>query len=88
MPKSLLYQESTQMNVPPGCALGERVEVPVSLRKDGRIYRFMLRDKIVPEDLHGIMVKASAFAIGQGEPYNGTSPPRSVKDFLIKDSVV
>lgn len=87
MPKSLLYQEPTNI-IPPGCALGERVEVPVSIRKNGRIYRFMLRDKIVPEDLLSIMMKASAFAISQGEPYAGTPPPRSVKDFLIKTDTV
>ena len=86
--KSLLYQDSTQMNVPPGCLLGERAEVPVSLRKNGRIYRFMMRDKIVTEDLLAIMVKAAAFAISQGEPYAGTPPPRSVKDFLIKTDTV
>jgi len=84
----LLYQDSDQNVIPPGCALGERVEVPISIRKDGRIYRFMLRDKIVPEDLLGIMVKAAAFAISQGEPYAGTPPPRSVKDFLIKQDVI
>lgn len=88
MPKSLLYQEATQMVVPPGCSLGERVEVPVTLRKNGRLYRFMLRDKIVPEDLLNIMVKAAAFAISQGEPYAGTPPPRAVKDFLIKTDTV
>ena len=88
MAKSLLYQDSTQMTVPPGCLLGERTEVPVSIRKNGRIYRFMMRDKIVTEDLLGIMVKAAAFAISQGEPYAGTPPPRSVKDFLIKTDTV
>lgn len=86
--KSLLYQDVTPLTVPPGCSLGERVEVPVSIRKNGRIYRFMLRDKIVPEDLLNIMVKAAAFAIQQGEPYAGTPPPRSVKDFLIKTDTV
>lgn len=86
--KSLLYQDVTQMNPPPGCGLGERVEVPVSLRKDGRVYRFVLRDKIVTEDLHAIMVKAATFAIAQGEPYAGTPPPRGVKDFLIKTDTV
>lgn len=86
--KSILYQEGTAMVLPPGCALGERVEVPVSIRKDGRIYRFLMRDKIVPEDLLMIMVKAAAFSISQGEPYSGTPPARSVKDFLIKTDTV
>ena len=88
MAKPLLFQDSSQAVIPPGCALVERVEVPVSLRKNGRVYRFMLRDKIVPEDLLSIMVKAAAFSISQGEPYAGTPPPRSVKDYLIKQDTV
>ena len=88
MAKSLLYQDVTELRIPPGCGLNERVEVPISLRKNGRIYHFMLRDKIVPEDLLSIMVKAAAFAISQGEPYAGTPPPRGVKDFLIKTDTV
>lgn len=88
MAKSLLFQDVTELRIPPGCGLNDRVEVPVSLRKNGRIYHFMLRDKIVPEDLLNIMVKAAAFSISQGEPYAGTPPPRSVKDFLIKDGVI
>lgn len=88
MAKSLLFQDVTELRIPPGCGLNERVEVPVSLRKNGRIYHFMMRDKIVPEDLLNIMVKAAAFAISQGEPYAGTPPPRSVKDFLIKTDTV
>lgn len=88
MAKSLLFQDVTEFRIPPGCGLGERVEVPISLRKNGRIYHFMLRDKIVPEDLLSIMVKAAAFAISQGEPYAGTPMPRSVKDYLIKLDVV
>lgn len=88
MAKSLLFQDVTELRIPPGCGLGERVEVPISLRKNGRIYHFMMRDKIVPEDLLSIMVKAAAFAISQGEPYAGTPPPRAVKDFLIKTDTV
>lgn len=87
MAKSLLYQPNSTMQVPPGCGLCDRIEVPVSLRKNGRIYRFVLRDKIVTEDILIIMIKAAAFAISQGEPYAGTPPSRSLKDFLIKDSV-
>lgn len=88
MAKSLLYSEDSTMNLPPGCAIGERVEVPVSLRKDGRVYRFVLRDKLVPEDLLLVMTKAAAFAISEGEPYVGTPPARSVRDFLLKQDVV
>ena len=76
------------MHVPPGCGQCDRVEIPVSLRKNGRIYRFVLRDKIVPEDLVVVMMKAAAFAISQGEAYAGTPPARQLRDFLIKQDTV
>lgn len=88
MVRSLLFQEGSTMQVPPGCGLCDRTEVPVSLRKNGRIYHFLMRDKIVAEDILLVMLKAAAFSISQGEPYAGTPPPRSVKDFLIKQDVV
>ncbi len=88
MAKSLLYQDNAPLQVPPGCSLCDRMEVPVSLRKDGRIYRFILRDKLVVEDLLLMMTKAAAFSIAQGEPFSGTAPSRSVKDFLIKQDTV
>lgn len=88
MARSLLYQDGATMHVPPGCTLCDRVEVPISLRKNGRIYRFVLRDKLVPEDIVLVMMKACAFAISQGEPYAGTPPPRALKDFLIKQDTV
>lgn len=87
--KSLLFQEGVTFPEPPGCsALPCRQEATVRLKKDGRIYQFVVRDKIVPEDASIMLVKAAAFAIRTGEAYNGTSPSRSLKDFLIKDSVV
>jgi hypothetical protein len=87
--KSLLFQGVTPYIEPPACAaIPCRTEVAVNLRKDGRIYQYVLRDKIVPEDPYLILVKASAFAIRTGEAYNGTPPERSVKDFLIKDRVI
>lgn len=88
MARSLLYQPNPTMQVPPGCTLCDRTEISVSLRKNGRIYRFVLRDKVVVEDIVLVMMKAAAFAISQGEPYAGTPPPRQLKDFLIKDSIV
>lgn len=88
MARSLLYQPGTTLHVPPGCGLCDRVEIPISLRKNGRIYRFVLRDKVVVEDIVLVMMKAAAFAISQGEPYAGTPPPRGLKDFLIKQDTV
>ncbi len=87
--KSLLFQGLTPFNEPPDCAaLPCRTEVPINIRKDGRIYSFVLRDKVVPEDAYLVLVKAAAFAIAENEVYNGKSPDRSVKDFLIKSTVV
>ena len=87
--KSLLFQDVTPFTEPDGCSsILCRTEVPITIRKDGRFYRFVLRDKVLPEDGYLMMVKAAAFAIANGEPYNGLPPDRSVKDFLIKDSVV
>jgi hypothetical protein len=88
MTRSLLFQDGSQLTVPPGCGLCDRVEVPVSLRKDGRIYRFVLRDKVVVEDLLLVAMKAAAFAISQGEAYAGTPPSRAIRDTLIKQDVV
>jgi hypothetical protein len=74
---------------PPECAATPcRTEVPISIFKDGRIYHFVLRDKVIPEDSYLVLVKASAFAIAQAQPFNGKSPDRAVKDFLIKSTVV
>ena len=87
--KSLLFQEDGPFEQPSECMLLPcREEVTINLRKDGRIYRMVLRDKIVPEDPYLVLVKAAAFSIQTGEVYNGTPPNRALKDFLIKDSVI
>lgn len=85
--KSLLFQEDPPFVEPETCAAG-RQEVEVSIRKEGRIYNYVLRDKIAPEDPYLMMVRAAAFSIQTGEAYNGTPPSRSVRDFLIKQSVI
>ena len=88
MAKSLLFQDVSPHTVPPGCTLCDRNEVPISLRKDGRIYRFILRDKLVVEDLLLVGMKAAAFAISEGEPFAGTPPARTLRDVLIKQDTV
>lgn len=86
--RSLLYQEgATPFLQPEGCGPG-RVEVPLTVRKDGRLYRYILRDKLMPEDPYLVLVKATAFAIQTGEPYSGTPPDRTLRDILIKSSVI
>ena len=87
--KSLLYQGSLSVPVPSSCtALPCRSEETFALRKDGRLYRFTVRDKIVPEDPYFMLVKAAAYARKTTTAYAGRTPKRSVRDFLIKDSVV
>jgi len=87
--KSLLFQGVTPFEEPSDCAaIPCRTEVNITVRKEGRFYRFVLRDKVVPEDAFLVLVKAAAFAIANGEPYNGRAPDRALRDFLIKDTVV
>jgi hypothetical protein len=88
--KSLLFQkDQTPFIEPTGCgALPCRVEVPVTIRREGRLYRFVLRDKVVPEDPYVNLVKAIAFAIQTNEPYSGNLPSRAVKDFMVRNNVI
>lgn len=85
--KSLLFTGTVPYSEPPGCGPG-RKEVPVTVRKFGRLYKFIMRDKITVEDPYIVLVRAAAFAVQEGEPYAGRTPERSVRDFLIKSSVV
>jgi len=87
--KSLFYQENSPFSYMSTCDISPcRQEVTVTVRKDGRIYRCVLRDKVVPEDPYIMLLKATAFALKTGEAYNGLPPKRGVKDFLIKNNVV
>lgn len=87
--RSLIAQGATPFSVPAGCSAEPcRTEVTFSLKENGRIYRFVARDKVIPEDPYFVLVKAAAFAIRQAEPYSGSTPDRSLKDFLIKSNVV
>lgn len=85
--KSLLFSSSSPFTVPPGCGLC-RTEAEVVIPYQGRLYRMVVRDKIIPEDPYLVMVKAGAFAVSQGEPYPATPPERSLLDFLVKNNVV
>ena len=87
--RSLLFQGLTPFTEPPACAaIPCRTEVEINIMKDGYLYKFVLRDQVVPEDSYLVLVRAAAFGIAQQQPNNGKSPDRSVKDFLIKNSVV
>ncbi len=85
--KSILFGNTLPYSEPVTCRPG-REEVPITLKKDGRLYRFVVRDKIVVEDPYLVLVKAAAFAVAEGEPYAGLPPERSVRDFLLKQNVV
>jgi hypothetical protein len=85
-PRSLIFAD-TALAQPPGCGPC-RQEVTIKIRKDGREYIMVLRDKIAVDDPYLVMVKAVAFAIREGEPYSGRTPSRGVRDFLIKSAVV
>ena len=87
--RSLLAQGLTPFSVPSGCSeVPCRNEVLFSFKTGGRLYRFVARDKIIPEDPYFVLVRAAAFSIQQGEPYNGRTPERPLKDFLIKTNIV
>jgi hypothetical protein len=84
--KSLLFSAVSPFVIPPGCG-PSRTEVVQVLRKNGRLYRVVMRDKIVVEDPYLVMVKATAFALQQGETYPGTPPARGIRDFLVKTNI-
>lgn len=87
--KSLLFQGVTPFIEPPECGTNPcRTEVPLTIRRNGRLYKFVLRDRVVPEDPYLTMVKAKAFSIQQGEPYRMQLVARGPRDLLIKDNVV
>lgn len=85
--KSLLFTGDLPYDVPSICGPG-RTEVPLTIQKNGRLYRFIVRDKITVEDPYLVMVKAAAFSIRTGEPYAAKTPKRAVRDFLIKQNIV
>jgi len=85
--KSLLFQGHTPLMEPASCGPC-RKEVRVTFKKNGRLYNMVLRDKITVEDPYLTMVKASAFAIRESEPYVMQPPPRKVRNFLINSNVV
>lgn len=85
--KSLLFQGNTPLSEPQACR-PSRKEIRIVLKKDGRLYTMILRDKVCVEDPYLTMVKAAAYAIRQGEPYVMQPPPRKVRNFLIRSNIV
>jgi hypothetical protein len=84
--KSILFTTESPFPIPPNCGPGRQETVTV-IRKSGRLYTLTARDKLTIEDPYLVLVKAEAFAIRAGEPFNGQIPSRAVRDALIKSSV-
>ncbi len=78
---------SSPFTVPPGCGPG-RTESTVRIQKSGKMYNFVFRDKIVPEDWYLTAMKAAAFSIARTEQYRGVPPSRTVRDFLVKTNLI
>ncbi len=87
MTQSLLFQNVLPFDSVPGCTPG-RQEQDVTIRSNGRLYQFKVRDKVTVEDPYLVLVRAEAFAIQQGEPFNATPVARSLRDILIKTNIV
>lgn len=85
--KSLLFSSGSVLNQPVVCAPG-RQEVKTTIKKNGRIYNLVMRDKTLVDDPYFVLVKAAGFALSENEPYMGRLPPRALRDFLIKSSVI
>lgn len=73
-------------NDPPGCTPC-RTESTFNIKINGKLYKFVLRDKALPEDHYLVSLKAAAFSISRIEQYRGTPPPRNVRDFLVKENI-
>jgi len=71
---------------PPGCTPC-RLESKFNIKINGKLYKFVLRDKALPEDHYLVSLKAAAFSISRIEQYRGTPPPRNVRDFLVKENI-
>ncbi len=65
-----------------------RTEVSIPVRRGGKIYHYVVRDKITPEDPYLVMVRAAARARQLRREYNATPPSRALRDFLIKPGSV
>jgi hypothetical protein len=80
---TLLFKGFTD---PPGCTPC-RTETSFNIKIGGKLYKFVLRDKALPEDHYLVSLKAAAFSISRIEQYRGTPPPRNVRDFLVKENI-
>ena len=83
--KSLLFQDETNLIEPSGCGAEPcREEVEVSIRKNGRLYNFVLRDKVVPEDAY-LLARYRGFPAVQALRRNSNKPLHQI---LVKNNVI
>lgn len=87
MAKSLLFSGTLPFTEIPGCALG-RQEAEVAIRKDGKIYRLKMRDKLTVEDPYLVAVRATIYAIRNQVPYPATPTSRDIRDYLLKNNII
>lgn len=77
---------SGPLEEPPGCGPG-RQESELRMYANGKMYNFVFRDKIIPDDVYIVLLKATAFSIARTEEYRGVPPSRAVRDYLIKSNI-
>ena len=85
--KSTFYQPTNPFPGTTPCPAG-RTEQQFDLHRNGYVYQFVMRDKVVPEDPYLVLIKAYAFSVRFACKYPGGCPPRPVLDFLIKQQVL
>ncbi len=64
-----------------------RNESPFTIQKDNKLLKFVLRDKILPEDPYLVMAKAGAYALAHNGLYPGTTPNRATRGDMIRNNL-
>lgn len=85
--RSILFQPASPFPTSLPCGPC-RTEDQFDIHKNGYMYSFVVRDKVIPEDPYLVMLKAYAFSVQFATPYPGSEPSRAIRDYLIKGSVV
>jgi hypothetical protein len=86
--KSLLFQNPLPpFTQPPGCEPGCG-EQSISIKKNGKLYKLVVRTKTGIEFPYLTMLRAYAHSLQASEPYAGTTPGRDLRDALIKTNLV
>lgn len=75
------------MEIPPQCTPC-RTEERFTMILNGEKVTAVLRDRLLPEDLYLVLVKATAFAIARGGDYRGVPPGRAERDALVSVGVL